>query len=210
MTPKPRLLPAALALALLAPGCTALSALGEASQPLEVYELRAPDVGRASFRRDVEVVVAEPVASGALATDRIMIRPTPLQAQYLPGVRWADIAPVMVQTLLVRGLTETGAFRSVGRTPVATVPDYTVLGELTDFQAENRADGAGVVVRARIVFRMVRESDARVTATRAFTVTEPAGGLDEASVVAAFDRAATGLLAAAVAWIVSAAPAAAS
>lgn len=207
MTSKMRRLFLALALPLLAPGCTALTALGEASQPLEVYELRAPDVGRASFRRDVEVVVAEPVASGALATDRIMIRPTPLQAQYLPGVRWADIAPVMVQTLLVRSLTETGAFRSVGRTPVATVPDYTVLGELTDFQAETRADGAGVVVRARIVFRMVRESDARVTATRAFTVTEPAAGADEASVVSAFDRAAEELLRAAVQWIVSAAPA---
>ena len=93
--------------------CSALSALDEASKPLEVYELTTPAVRPSGARRNVELVVEEPAASGALATERIMVRPAPLQAQYLPGVRWADTAPIMLQTLMVRSLTETGSFATL-------------------------------------------------------------------------------------------------
>lgn len=184
-------------------GCTALSALDEASQPLEIYELRplvsSPSAARV---RNVEVIVEEPIGSGALATERIMIRPEPLQAQYLPGVRWADTAPVMLQTLIVRSLTETGAFGSVGRSPVGTLADFAVLSELTDFQAEALADSAGATVRIRLVSRVVRESDARVVATGSFSSTENTEATDPDSVVAAFDRATAQLLSDLVPWIV--------
>lgn len=203
MTATLRLILPLLALPLLA-GCSAISALGEASQPLEIYELQTPPVPQVAARqRSVELVVEEPIASGALATERIMIRPAPLQAQYLPGVRWADTAPVMLQTLIVRSLTETGALNSVGRRPVGTIADYAVLGELTDFQAEPAVEGDSATVRLRLVLRVVRESNARVIATRSFAVTEPADGTDADSVVAAFNRACTSLLSEIVPWILA-------
>lgn len=185
-------------------GCTALSALGEASQALEIYELRTPVTQSSTARpRAIELIVEEPVASGALASERIMIRPTPLQAQYLPGVRWADTAPVMVQTLLVRSLTETGALSSVGRRPVGTTADFAVLGELTDFQAETDSDGDISSVRIRLVLRIVREDDARVVATRSFVASEAATATDADSIVAAFDRANATLLSEIVPWILA-------
>lgn len=190
-------------LPLLVAGCGAISSLDEASQPLDVYELQTPPIPRAGVSRNVEIVVEEPLTSGALATERIMIQPSPLQAKYLPGVRWGDTAPVMLQTLLVRSLMETRAFGSVGRRPVGSVGDYALLSELTDFQAQTTADAENAVVRIRLVFRLVRESDAKVIATRAFVVTEAAGGTDAASVVAAFNRANATLLSGAVSWIVA-------
>lgn len=203
----PRPLLPLIALLFLVSGCSAISALGDASQPLEVYELRAPDVRKAAVQRDIELVVEEPASSGSLSTERIMIRPTRLQAQYLPGVRWADIAPVMVQTLMVRSLTATGAFRSVGRLPIGTAADYALLSELTDFQAETNSDGESAVIRVRIIFRIVRESDARVVGTRAFTATEQANATDVNTIVDAFDRATSNMLEAAIGWIISDTPA---
>lgn len=187
-------------------GCSALSALDEASKPLEVYELTTPAVRLSGARRNVELVVEEPAASGALATERIMVRPAPLQAQYLPGVRWADTAPIMLQTLMVRSLTETGSFSSVGRRPVGTLADYTVLSELTDFQAETTGEEGQTTVRIRMSFRLVRENDARVVATRTLTATDAATSTEVDAIAIAFDRATTRLLAEAVPWIIANTP----
>ena len=190
------------ALALATTGCSAVSVLEDASRPLEIYELRTPQVSIANARRNVELVVEEPVASGALAVERIMIKPAPLRAQYLPDVRWSDTAPVMLQTLLVRSLTESGAVASVGRRPVGTIGDYALLTELTEFQAEARDGSRGADIRVGMTFRIVRERDSAVLATRAFAVTEASPDTGSDSVVAAFDRATAGLLASALPWIV--------
>ena len=195
------LLNAAVILCLL-PACSAVSVLENASVPLEVYELRVPSIAPVTGRRNVELVVEEPVASGALAIERIMVRPAPLQAQYLPDVRWSDTAPIMLQTLLVRALTETGALSSVGRRPIGTAGDYAVLSELTDFQAEVDAEGDGATVRTRITLRIVRERDANVVASRTITAVAPATTTQTDMIIAAFDAATTQLLTDAVPWII--------
>lgn len=203
MTVLMRLILPCLALPLLA-GCTAITALGEASRPLQIYELQTPIVQQAAGRRRaVELIVEEPFAGGSLNTERILIRPTPVQAQYLPDVRWADTAPVMLQTLLVRSLSETGAWSSVGRRPVGTRADYAVLGELTDFHAVPADDGDTATVRVRLILRIVREGDARVVATRSFTASEPTEATDPTRMVAAFDRATAQLLSEIVPWIIA-------
>ena len=197
-------IPFALSLTLATSGCTAISALGEASRPLEIYELRTPATAPAATRRrDIEVVVEEPMASGALATERIMIRPGPLQAQYLPGVRWADPAPVMLQTLILRSLTESGALSSVGRRPLGTAGDYAVLSELTDFHAETADGTGGATVRLRLIVRLVRERDARVIGTRTFSATQQAASTEADAVVAAFDQASSQLLSEVTNWVLS-------
>jgi cholesterol transport system auxiliary component len=167
-------LPLLLILPMILAACSAVTALNDASEPLEVYELRTPALQPAAARRGVEIVVEEPSASGALSVERIMIRPSPLQAQYLPGVRWSDTAPVMLQTLMVRGLLESGGFGSVGRRPVGSLGDYAILTELTDFQAETAEGQSGAQIRVRMILRIVRERDARVVATRTFSESEPA------------------------------------
>ncbi|WP_112322105.1 ABC-type transport auxiliary lipoprotein family protein [Oceanibium sediminis] len=196
-----RALPAALLMILAVPGCSAISSLNSASQPLEIYEISTPAIQPAATRRNIELIVEEPSASGALATERIMIRPAPLQAQYLPGVRWSDPAPVMLQTQMLRGLSATGALGSVGRRPVGTSGDYAVLSELTDFQAESTGDGDDVTIRVRLMVRLVREQDAQVIATRTFEVTEAAASSDPGPIVEAFDRAAGRLLGDVMPWV---------
>ncbi len=167
-------------------GCAALP--GGSGRALDTYELRAPanpPVAGRSLARDV--VVETPEAGPALDLDRIMIRPNPLQAQYLPGARWTGDAPVMMQRLMVRTLQDANAFRFVGRRPLGPGADFALVSELTDFQAEETAEGT--IVRIRLVARLVREEDATVIASRSFTAASPIESLDTLNVVQSFNAA---------------------
>jgi len=176
--------------------CSTLGALGSASTPLDVFDLRAPEnapvVQGSPLARDV--IIELPTTSGVLETDRIMIRPDALQAQYLPDVRWGDEVPVMVQTLLLRALENTGGLRYVGRRPLGGSGDFAIVSEIVDFQAETDDGQDGATVRLRITSRIVRESDVRIIATRSFTATANAASDRTPDIVAAFDAASDQLL----------------
>ena len=172
-------------------GCSALGALGDASTPLSVYDLRAPQgapvVQGSALARDV--IVELPTTSGVLQTDRILIRPDALQAQYLPDVRWGDEVPVMMQTLMLRALENTNGLRYVGRRPLAGSGDYAIVTELVDFQAELTGTGETAVVLIRMTSRLVREADASVVASRTFSANAPALSTETPALVDAFDQA---------------------
>lgn len=183
-------------------GCGAISALGDATTPLDAYDLRIdPALGpRAAAGPLARVLVVElPEVGGALDTDRILIRPNPLQAQYLPGARWTDPAPQMIQSLLVRTFEDSGALRHVGRRPIGPGGDFALIGTLTDMQAE-LVDGGGALVRIRLNARLVREADATVIATRVFEGTAPAAGVTALPLVEAFNSAANTVVPAAARW----------
>ena len=176
--------------ALMLGGCAAITSINEATQPLDAYELRAPseplDV-QGSLPR--HLVIKTPVASGAIDTDRIMIRPGPFQTAYLPGVRWVDTAPVMMQTILVRSLSDTGALRFVGRRSLGGQADYMLMSELTDFQAELGPGEDTAVARIRLTARLVREDDATILGTRTVETTVAIPSTEADAVVAGLDAA---------------------
>jgi cholesterol transport system auxiliary component len=205
VTPMLPLRPFILALATLAllPGCSAISALSGAATPLDAYDLTAPVDGPQARGRatSAQLVVELPTAPGALSTDRILIRPRPLQAAYLPDAKWAEEAPVMVQTLLLRSLEDANAFRYVGRRPLGTSGDYALVSELTDFQAEATPDGKTAVIRLRLTARLVREEDATVLASRTFNTQSAAASTDTLDIVEGFNLANQQLLSDTTAWV---------
>ena len=190
------MLSAALALG----GCAALGLGG--GPPLEAFELRAPQtvpVARRSLARDL--VVEVPEAGAALDIDRILVRPNPFQAQYLPGARWTAPAPAMLQTLMLRSLEEAGAFRFVGRRPLGPGADFALVSEVTDFQAELREGQPGALIRVRMTARLVREADASVLASRSFTAMAESGSLETLTVVQAFNAATDAVMAELSGWV---------
>lgn len=185
-------------------GCAALTALGDASTPLDVYELRPAISDRAGSRQmPLDVIVELPTTSGALETDRIMIRPNPLQAEYLPDARWGEDTPVMVQTLILRSIEATGGIRYVARRPLGAGGDYAIVTEIMDFQAELGEDEKTATVKLRLVSRIVRESDVRIVASRTFSSSAVSPSLDTQKIVEAFDAAATPLLSEVSSWVLS-------
>jgi len=195
--------PALVALVALLAGCSTLGAIGDAASPLDAYELRAPADGPVADAgpRPVDFVVDLPVAGGAINTDRILVRPATTQVQYLPDARWIEPAPEMLQSALVAGLERSGAFRFVGRRPLAAVGDITLVSNLIDFEAALVPGGEGAVVRVRFTARLVRDEDAAVLRTRTFEASAPAADTATATLVDAFDRATASVLREVLDWV---------
>jgi cholesterol transport system auxiliary component len=199
-----RRLALAVALPLLA-SCGAVTALGDAATPLDVFVLNAPDDVPVRQARPLaqDVIIEEPTTGGALATDRILIQPGPLQAEYLPDVRWSEAAPVLMQTLMLRTLDSSQAFQYVGRRPLGPGGDFAIVTELVDFQAVLNPDGESARVEVRMISRIVREQGVRIIATRTFAATEQAPSLEDANLVAAFDAAAGRVVSEFAVWTLS-------
>jgi cholesterol transport system auxiliary component len=163
---------------------------------MSVYDLRAPSgapvIKGSQLAQDF--VVEIPTTSGVLNTNRIMIRPDILQAQYLPDVRWGDEVPVMMQTLMLRSLENTNGLLYVSRRPLDGVSDYTVFTELMDFQAELTTNGSGAIISISMTSRIVRESDTSIVAGKTFTSKQIATSTDTPAIVLAFNRASDALL----------------
>lgn len=183
-------------------GCSPLASLTAASTPLDAYAL-TPLAGEASRPGSRHLVVEMPTASGAIVTDRILVRPNRLQAAFLPDGRWVDPVPQMMQTLLVQSLQSTGAFRLVGRQALGLFPDYTLLTEITDFAAETLPPGGAASYRVRVgvVLSLVRESDRSVVSTRRFEAAVDAANAGTLTLVTAFDAATGAVLREAVGWV---------
>lgn len=184
--------------------CSAISALNSAATPTQSYDLQAPanvQVARSSLAR--QLVIEVPTAPGGLMTDRIMIRPRPLQAQYLTDGQWASEAPLMMQTLMVRTLEDSNGFRYVGRRPLGSFGDYVLVSELTDLQAEAAPDGTSATIRVRLTARLVRESDASVMSTRTFNASAAVPTTETIDLVEGFNSATQTMLRDLSGWVLS-------
>lgn len=181
-------------------GCGAVSALNKAATPLDAYELRAPtDMPQAGRSLNRALSIEPPTTSGALDTDRILVKPNPVQSLYLPDGRWASELPAMWQTMALRAFEDTGALSYVGRKPLGAMGDFALISEITDFQAE-LGDDDTATIRLRLTARLVRESDARVMARRVFDAAVSLKGTETLTLVNGFNAASDEVLAEMVAW----------
>jgi cholesterol transport system auxiliary component len=182
-------------------GCGALSSLSKAGTELDAYTLSPAGGSGTPVQGRAHLIVELPSSAGALATDRILIKPVPYQAQYLPEGRWIEPVPALLQTLLVASFQNVGGFELVGRTANGLNPDYTLMTEVMDFQVEpSGPEPERFVVRITLMMTLIRESDRRVVASRRFSASETTASDDTQVLVAAFDRALQKVLQEIVVW----------
>ena len=161
--------------------------------PKNTFDIDAP-------RADWQLVVEEPTTPNAINTDRLAIRPTPLQIEYFPEVKWTDRAPALVQTLLVESFENSGKIVGVGRRSIGLTGDYVLTSELREFEA--RADAAGnVTVAVRMVLKLVRQSSGSIIASTTESEISTAATSQPADVVQAFDDALGKVLKRTVGWV---------
>lgn len=201
-----RLLLTAVALASLG-GCSAISAVSGATEQLDAYTLGPVIAERRTAATGNHLIVEEPTAPGAIATDRILVKPNRIQAQYLAGARWIDTAPVLIQTLLLQSLESAGGFRLVGRQAMGLMPDYTLMTEIRDFQAEAPPsnDGRDLIVRVGLTLTLIRESDRSIVATKRVESVVAASSATAVPIVSAFDAAVSSALIEVISWVAASA-----
>lgn len=190
-----------LAIPMLLSGCGALSSLSDAGKEMDAYTLSPARSAGEAASGSRHLVVELPTSTGAVGTDRILVKPLPYQAQYLPDGRWSEAAPILIQSLLVASFQNIGGFRLVGRTGAGLMPDYTLMTELQDFQAEPTGpDAKGFTVMVTVLVTLIRESDRRIVASRKISATDAVASDQTPDIVAAFDRALQTVLAETVLW----------
>ena len=136
-----------------------------------------------------QLVVEKPIAAGGLETSRIALKSNPLELEYFADVRFTEIAPELVQTLLIESYENTERIVAVGRQAIGLRSGYNLKTELREFQAEY-FDGASIPnIRVRINAKLVKQTQRTIIASRTFESRIRAADSSFPSVIAAFDEA---------------------
>lgn len=184
------------------PGCGALSAVSTASDPLDTYTLSPLRGAPSETGGRGHLVVELPTSGGELASDRILIKVSSRQAEYLPGARWSEPAPAMVQTLLVSSLLSRGGLRLISRDGAGLNPDFTLMTEIIAFQAELfGVPPESAQVHVSLQATLIRESDREIAGTRRFDSLHAVSPDTTVALVAGLDDAMQRVLSEAVAWV---------
>lgn len=159
--------------------------------PKSTYE---PDMPRSDWQLAIEL----PIAEAGINTVRMALRHSPLSLEYFERANWIDIAPRMVQTLIVESFENSGKTTAVARASVALRSDYTLLSELREFQAEY--NNAIPTVRVRLNLKLVKMPQRVIVGALNIERTAQAGGTRLEDVVLAFDEALGKVLRRTVDW----------
>ncbi|MCW3784646.1 ABC-type transport auxiliary lipoprotein family protein [Defluviimonas salinarum] len=183
-------------------GCSAVSAVSRASDPLDTYTLSPLGPVQPQPGGTRHLVVEMPTSGGELSTDRVLIKISPLQAEYLPDARWSEPTPAMVQTLLVNSLLNRGGFRLVSRVGAGLMPDYTLMCEIQAFQAElTGPDLASAQIHVALQMTVIREAGREIAGTRRFESTTSVISDSTVALIAGIDAAMQSVMADAVGWV---------
>lgn len=142
-----------------------------------------------------QLVVYEPTAIHALATDRLMVRPSAEQVSYYKDVAWSDRLPRLVQARMIETFQNSGAVKAVS----AMSGQFGLATELRSFQVDVSSGQAAAEVD--IFAKLVNTSSGRVVATRGFSARVPAATDNPADVVAALNQAFTEVLQEITTWV---------
>ncbi|MCC6919221.1 MAG: membrane integrity-associated transporter subunit PqiC [Alphaproteobacteria bacterium] len=173
------------------------------SSPPQLFDLSPKNTFDENIpRADWQLVVEEPAAPTAINTDRMAIRPSSLQMEYIPDVKWTDRAPALVQTLMVESFENSGKIVGVGRRAIGLTGDYVLSSELREFEAVS--DGAGgATVIVRLVLKLVRQSSGGIIASTTAEQSVESASDKPADLVLAFDAALGKVLKRTVQWVLT-------
>ena len=149
-----------------------------------------------------QLVVDEPLASGGINIDRIALRHSPTELKYFALARWTELAPRMVQTLMVESFENSGAIVAVGRKAIGLRSDYNLITELREFQAEYFESDGVPTVRVRLNAKLVKQPRRAIVASHTFESTIKSKGKAMRHVIMAFDQALGKVLRHTVEWTI--------
>jgi cholesterol transport system auxiliary component len=158
-----------LRLAGLAGAAMFLSACMLGGQPAPVT-IMAPDV-TVSAPIEAEAVdwslqVQRPVADQMRDSERLLVRRTPSRLQVYPGAAWLDSVPEMLQSMMIRTLTDSGRFDGIGRGGGLRAR-YRLVTEIRAFEAVD--DGsANLGVELVVQSSLVHQRSSRQVANHTF------------------------------------------
>jgi cholesterol transport system auxiliary component len=187
MTPPSRRLVVAGLLPALA-GCASL--LPQPAAPPRLYTLTAiGDFPAGLPKVGAQLLVDTPAAQASLDSTRIALSRTPTSIDYFADAAWTDRAPLMVQSLLVESLENSGRITAIARESLALRADFILKPELRHFEAVYRQGAEAPQALVQINVKLVAMPDRTIVGQRTVEGTAAAARNDIADIVTAFDAA---------------------
>ncbi len=191
----------AVMLALLLAGCVSLLE----NEPVSTYPLRGaagstPDLsssGRAG--KHVVVAVERPIASGAVAGDRLVVAVGD-QLQFVSGARWEDDLPTLLSADIARVLQDSRGIDVVDAAQRAGRADYGLVTAIEKLQVQLGSNFSGQAV-TEIAARLVRLPARDIVATATFRGEAPAPNDAPDTLAQAISTATQKALAELAAWV---------
>lgn len=179
--------------------CTALALAGcsRGEQIEAIYQMSALPQPAAPSATTAQILVPEPRALEALATNKIAVKPTAITLSYYPSVALEDSAPKVLQRILLDTFQNTGRVRAVGLPGQSLLINYQVVTEVRAFQAETYE---GDRARVEVAVKLLDDSNGRVVRDRIFTTVVPMSGDGAESAAIGLNEAAQRLASDVVAW----------
>ena len=178
MSIKSRLLSSILVSASLVSGC--VSVLPDADPAAARYAIPAsdpadfPSLEPVSFSMTIE----DPIATRAIDVTRIALIEKDATYTYYSEGEWADRAPLLVHTALIRSFQNSGSIISVGGRTSQPIADYLLQLDIRSFEADLRTseDKAHVAIFVRIANTRGKVFGAKLFEVRKVMSTDSPGG----------------------------------
>jgi len=149
---------------------------------------------------DWQLLVEIPQSPAGVNTARIALRDSPIEMRYFELANWTDLAPKMIQTLIVESFENSNHIVAVGREAIGLRADYVLKTDLREFQAEyaqrlpDHTDGglgdvAPPSIRVRINAKLIKMPRRSIVATKNFEYVVPATENSMQAIIGAFDEA---------------------
>jgi len=160
------------------------------AQPPQLYVLHS----QASLPADLprvthQLLIAPPIATGGIDTERIALSRAPNSLDYFAGAAWTDKAPAMVQDVVIEAFEGSGKIVGIARDQVSLRADYVLQWELRRFEADYAGGLGAPTVHVAMLLRLVRMPDRVILGERRIEQSLPAEENTVPGVVAAFGRA---------------------
>ncbi len=167
--------------------------LGSLFAPSEVptYDLNAPQVQTRARHSSAQLVVAEPTALRALESDKVVVKLSNGQINYLDGAQWSDSLPKLLQARVIETLERSHLFRAVTRTGSGIDPDYQLLVDIRNFEIVTGTPSNAFIA---LSVRLVPTTSGRSVVQHVFEARVPVETVDAASGTAALNQALSNVL----------------
>lgn len=143
------------------------------------------------------LAVDDPLATRAYDSPKIAAMREPGRLEFLGNGEWADRAPRLLQTAIIRSFENSGRILGVGDRTTLVSPTYILQTDIRNLEADylSGAPQARIAVFARLV-----NGRGKVVAAKLFERRADAEGVTPADLARAFDAAAGRVIGEVLAW----------
>ncbi|MBB4200316.1 hypothetical protein CCR94_00495 [Rhodoblastus sphagnicola] len=168
---------------------------GGAEQPVESYDLAAPQSAPEPKKSVEPFVVAEPTVPIAMDTQKILVRADTHTSPGFGKAQWAENTPKLLQAKIIQSFEDAGYLGFVAKPVEGDAPSRRVSIDVRGFEIVSERSEASIAFSARIL-----SSKGRVVDARLFHATAPASATDVKLAVKGFDEAFGKVAGELVAW----------